>query len=342
MKKNNEGDNAGSLAYNRLDFQISQAMLLAVEWESFEDFTIVMDFYEDVAIFEGAQGKISMFQIKTNEESFSFSHILRQKWFKKLCNHMVTYAHRVKELSLITNCPIKLVNNEIRKDKKTYVTKVLSGDSLQALLENVGNKGAFSKEQLDNVLTHRKTPLGIDNHDKVAEKIFADYLQGRYSSIEIRLANAISATVRDLLSTAQKKENVSTDTAEDLVLQQKGVTKGMINRVIEGAAYVEPLDYDDVEKYAPAAIIEKLRLPYIELLNDRKKNRGAYKNIYYPLKEVVINESFLPGETMWQFCCRCADKCTCNNEQMRVYAHVSPEYYLELLALNIHIVHYKL
>lgn len=342
MKRNNGGDNAGSMAYNRLDFQISQAMLLAVEWEDFEDYTIVMDFYEDVAIFEGAQGKVSLFQIKTNEESFSLSHILSKEWFKKLCEHMVTYAHRVKELSLITNCPIKLENRVIRKDKKTYVTKVLSGDSLQTLLRNVGKKEAFTKEQLDNVLTHRKTPLGIDNHDKVAEKFFADYLQGRYSSIELRLAKVISATVRDLLRTAQKVENVSTDTAEDLVLQQKGVTKGMINRVIEGAAYVEPLDYDDVKKYAPAEIIEKLSLPFIELLNDRKKNRGAYKNIYYPLKEVVINEPFLPGETMWQFCCRCVDKCIRNNEQMQIYAHVSPEYYLELLALNIHIVHYKL
>ena len=79
MKRNNGGDNAGSMAYNRLDFQISQAMLLAVEWEDFEDYTIVMDFYEDVAIFEGAQGKVSLFQIKTNEESFSLSHILSKE-----------------------------------------------------------------------------------------------------------------------------------------------------------------------------------------------------------------------------------------------------------------------
>lgn len=342
MKKKNGAENAGSMAYNRLDFQINQAMLLAVEWESLEDYTIVMDFYEDVAIFEGEQGKISLFQIKTNEESFSLSHILRNDWFKKLCDYIVTYAYRVKELSLITNCPIKLKNNAIRKDKKTYVTKVLSGEALQALLKNVDKNGVFSKEQLDNVLTHRKTPLGIDNHDMVAEKIFADYLQEKYSSIELKLANVISATVRELLRTAQKQENVSTDTAEELVLLQKGVTKDMINRVIEEAAYVEPLDYDDVKKHAPAAIIEKLRLPYIELLNDRKKNRGAYKSIYYPLKEVVINESYLPHETLWQFCCRCVDKCIRNNKQMQIYAHVSPEYYLELLALNIHIVHYKL
>ncbi len=342
MKQKNGAENAGSIAYNRLDFQISQAMLLAVEWEDCEDYTIVMDFYEDIAIFEGIQGNVSLFQIKTSEEPFTLSHILREDWFKKLCKHIKAYGDRVKELSLITNCPIKLKNGTIKKDKKTYITKVLSGDLLQKVLKNIEEEQEIPKQLLDDILTHRKTTLGIDNHDHLSEKFFADFIQRKYSSIELRLANAITTTVRELLRTAQKEESLSIDTEEDYVFQLKGVSKETLNKVIEDAAYVEPLDFDTVEKFTPLEIRDTLYKPYIELLNDRKKNRSSYKNIYFSLKNVVTHELLRPKETVWQFCCRCVNTCICKDEKIRIYSQISPKHYLELLALNIYFVHHKL
>ena len=43
---------AGSLSYNRLDMQISQVLHLAIELYDSLDYLFVLDFYDDIALFD--------------------------------------------------------------------------------------------------------------------------------------------------------------------------------------------------------------------------------------------------------------------------------------------------
>lgn len=77
---------AGSLAYNRLDMQASQALHMAIELFSNLNYLLVLDHYDDITIFDDDKSPrtVSYYQMKTNEESISINTALSEKWLEKL------------------------------------------------------------------------------------------------------------------------------------------------------------------------------------------------------------------------------------------------------------------
>ena len=71
---------SGSLAYNRLDMQISQTLHMAIELYPTLDYLFILDYYDDISIFdhESNPTTVSYYQIKTNEESISISTALSE------------------------------------------------------------------------------------------------------------------------------------------------------------------------------------------------------------------------------------------------------------------------
>ncbi len=66
---------AGSLAYNRLDMQVSQALHMAIELFPNLNYLLVLDHYDDITIFDDDKSpkNVSYYQMKTNEESISIN-----------------------------------------------------------------------------------------------------------------------------------------------------------------------------------------------------------------------------------------------------------------------------
>lgn len=55
MKKTNDiviDSCSGSIAYNRLDMQVSQALHMAIELFDSLDYLLVLDYYDDITLFE--------------------------------------------------------------------------------------------------------------------------------------------------------------------------------------------------------------------------------------------------------------------------------------------------
>lgn len=48
-------ETSGSMAYNRLDMQVSQALCMAIELYDSLDYLFVMDHYDDITIFDISQ-----------------------------------------------------------------------------------------------------------------------------------------------------------------------------------------------------------------------------------------------------------------------------------------------
>lgn len=101
---------AGSLAYNRLDMQASQALHMAIELFPNLNYLLVLDHYDDITIFDDDKSPetVSYYQMKTNEESISINTAISEKWLEKLYKQLERPDWIVKELGLITNCPLKM------------------------------------------------------------------------------------------------------------------------------------------------------------------------------------------------------------------------------------------
>lgn len=101
---------SGSLAYNRLDMQVSQAIHMAVELFDNLDYLLVLDHYDDISIFdsENSPAVVSYYQMKSHEESITISTVIREEWLPKLYQHLSNKEWNVKELGLITPCVLKI------------------------------------------------------------------------------------------------------------------------------------------------------------------------------------------------------------------------------------------
>ena len=78
-KRIKEDTRSGSLAYNRLDMQVSQAIHMAVEMFHNWDYLLVLDHYDDITIFddENSPAVVSYYQMKSHEEVITISTVIR-------------------------------------------------------------------------------------------------------------------------------------------------------------------------------------------------------------------------------------------------------------------------
>ena len=101
---------AGSLAYNRFEMQVSQTLHMAIELYSDLNYLLVLDHYDDITLFDDdvAPETVSYYQMKTSEDSISIDTAISEEWVAKLYEQLSEPEWEVKELGLITNCPLKV------------------------------------------------------------------------------------------------------------------------------------------------------------------------------------------------------------------------------------------
>lgn len=72
----------GSIGYNRLDMQVSQALHMAIELYPNLNYLLIMDHYDDITLFddEAMPKVVSYYQMKTSEETISIDTAISEKW----------------------------------------------------------------------------------------------------------------------------------------------------------------------------------------------------------------------------------------------------------------------
>ena len=170
---------SGSLAYNRLDMQVSQAIHMAVELFDNLDYLLVLDHYDDISIFdsENSPAVVSYYQMKSHEESITISTVIREEWLPKLYQHLSNKEWNVKELGLITPCVLKItasstdgIKGQVFSSEKT---PFLSMDSItQAKIKkDIGTALSISPDTVDlSKFVHIRTTLTIAKHRDIAEQ----------------------------------------------------------------------------------------------------------------------------------------------------------------------------
>lgn len=214
---------SGSMAYNRLDMQVSQTLHMAIELFDNLDYLFVLDYYDDITLFDNDVNPdfVSYYQLKTNEESISINTAIANDWLAKLYTQLENPEWIVKELGLITNCPLKVtvsIKGETGKRKNkinSYVAERTSFSqfnpiTIELIKKDIASKKGIKVEDVDlSKFVHMRTTLSIPKHKEIVEQEMLNFLHAKYPKMTIDSHKTIFNAMIEILTKRQSYELLS-------------------------------------------------------------------------------------------------------------------------------------
>ena len=305
-------EKAGSMAYNRLDMQVSQALYMAIELYDSLDYLFVMDQYDDITIFDISSNPffVSYYQMKTHESSIRIDTVLSHEWLAKLHKHLDKPDWLVKELGLITNCELDIsFKVEDSQGKKRQHTKKLNAERtpfdkfplvvVDRIKNDLAERLDLSSEDVDlSKFVHMRTVLAIANHRDIAEHKVTQFLSDKYSGIKVDTARIIFKSMLTLLSEKQSYERLGDNADFGTVVRKKGVYKKDIKKIIDDTILISMPQASDIlnmAKYFGEEERGKISSAYMQVVADQECQREAYKSVIYKVKEIVTENPYTTG-----------------------------------------------
>lgn len=306
-----EDTKSGSLAYNRLDMQISQAIHMAVELHKNLDYLLVLDHYDDISIFdkEDFPAVVSYYQLKSNEEAIIIDSIVRSKWLPKMYLHLKNESWNVKELGLVTPCVLKVkaskkdgIKEQTLSDEKTSFNK-MDAVTQNKIKQDIGKALSIPTDEVDlSKFVHMRTTLTIAKHRSMAEHDLNDFLHGIYPNITLDVAKTIFNTLVELLSQKQACEGVSKDADFDTVRKNKGVSKNDITRIINSAMMVSIPTFDEIVQWSEYKGAEKeLLCAYLDVIVDFQRKIGIQSDLFRKINDAIKKDPRHNAENMLDY-----------------------------------------
>ena len=299
---------SGSIAYNRLDMQISQVFHLAIELYDTLDYLIVLDHEDDITLYENEARSdvVSYYQMKTKDDSITINTALTEGWIGKLYEHLNKPDAFVQELGLITNCPWKLVKQTVSAERTPF--SAFNADSLTKIKQDIAARMGIPEKQVDlSKLCHMRTTLSIDRHKDIVQTEAMDFLCSKFSQIKGETIKTIVASVFEVLSRKQGYERLSDDAEFHDVKSKKGFTKSMFDRIIRVAIKISIPEFDEVQRVAqiPPDELDKAALAYTRILADSHRNMETFSSAFDMLESIVECTPPNCDEKLWIYTKRC-------------------------------------
>jgi len=322
QKKSTIDTGSGSLAYNRFEMQISQTLHMAIELFDTLNYLLVLDYYDDITLFEDDDNPdtVSYYQMKTNDESISINTAISENWLEKLYAQLERPDWIVKELGLITNCPLKITttykdeNGNNKKKKELFASPRtpftdFNVDTVEKIKNDIAKKRGIKVEDVDlSKFIHMRTTLSIPNHKEVVENEMGNFLYRKYPKISIDSVKTIYATILELMTKRQQYELLPDNAPYEDVRKNKGVARKDFSRIIETAMSISIPPFDEIlsitnlleEKYQAS-------YEYTRIMADSQKKLESFSNVFKRLSIIQENEKSKHGETAWQYANRMCD-----------------------------------
>lgn len=320
-KKIQVNTTAGSLAYNRLDMQISQTLHMAIELFDDLNYLLVLDYYDDITLFDLDKDPmvVSYYQMKTNEQVIQIDTAIKEDWILKLNKQLERPDWIVKELGLITNCPLDISYKYKDEDGKNHKkTEILNADStpfnkfnsitVDKIKNDIAKKIGSSIDAVDlSKFAHLRTTLTIGNHRDIVEKELGDFLYDKYPKIKMDTVKAVYSAMMDLLAKKQGYERLPENTDFEDVKRYKGIVRDDFNRVIDKAIMVSIPEIQELMEFLGQTNInmQTISLPYVTIMSD-SGNRGnaLFPKLFERTLQQVHESEILAMETAWDYCRR--------------------------------------
>lgn len=327
---------AGSRAYNRLDIQISQALHFAIELYDSLDYLLVLDYDDDITLYDDISRSniVSYYQLKTKEDSISISTALTESWISKLYNHLNKPDLIIKELALITNCPVKLTNRSLVTDERTAFLS-FNEQTIHAIKKDISEKHSIPISNVDlSKFYHMRTILTIDSHRDLVEKEASDFLYARFPYIKVETMKTIFASVIGTLCKKQSYEHLPDETCIENLHQKKGFSKDDFARIINYSIRINIPGFDEIENFLiKQADSKDIALAYTRILVDSRKNTKTFLDAFNCLENIINNTPFSTEVILWDYCKHC--KHIFDQDMPKIAFLYSDTLYIEVLTVCI-------
>ncbi len=314
---------AGSIAYNRLDMQVSQTLHMAIELYDSLDYLFILDYYDDITLFEDEFNPevVSYYQMKTNDESISISTAISEDWILKLYKQLERPDWIVKELGLITNCPLKITitlkddegknhrNTSSCMSERTTFSKFNTA-TVEKIREDIAKKLGKSKDDIDlSKFVHMRTTLSILKHKDIVEQEMGEFLHKKYPRITIDSVKAVFGSMLEILTKRQAYELSDDDATYVLVREKKGMAKSDFTRIIEEAMIISIPPFEEVLKITGLPDEKKYEasFEYTQILSDSQTKSESFTNIFVQVRGLYIKHEKHASETILTYVNRLCD-----------------------------------
>ncbi|HIG0358604.1 TPA: dsDNA nuclease domain-containing protein [Clostridium sporogenes] len=315
---------SGSMAYNRFEMQVSQTLHMAIELFDSLDYLLVLDYYDDIALFDNEKKPevVSYYQMKTNEESISISTAISEDWLVKMYVQLEHPEWLVRELGLITNCPLKVtvkINGSDGKNKsqtKTYIAEKtpfskFNPITIDKIKHDIAQKKGISPGDVDlTKFVHIRTTLSIPKHREIVEQELGDFLHKKYPRITMDVVKTIFGAMLDILTKRQQYELLAENALYNEVREKKGITKCDFSRVIEEAIVISIPPFDEIQRVAGLSDDDKYKasFEYTKIMSDSQSKIESFSNIFIKIRKLCSNYRKNSDECVWQYVNRLCDR----------------------------------
>lgn len=294
---------SGSMSYNRFEMQVSQTLHMAIEIFDNLDYLFVLDYYDDITIFdkEDDPETVSYFQMKTNEESISINTAITKDWLVKLYAQLENTDWLVKELGLITNCPLvvsvttKKDNGKNEKERKLFTSEKTSfmefnPVTISKIKEDIAKKKGVDVGSVDlTKFFHIRTTLSIPSHREIVEQEMGDFLHSKYPRITMDSVKAIFGAMMDILTRRQQYELLDDSASFSEVRNKKGVSKGDFERVIEEAMLISIPTFEEISRVLSFQDDDKYKASYeyTLILSDAQTKSETFTSLFTKVRTMM-------------------------------------------------------
>jgi hypothetical protein len=315
---------SGSLSYNRFEMQVSQTLLMAIELFDSLDYLLVLDYYDDITLFENEKKPdvVSYYQMKTNEEAISISTAISEDWFVKMYAQLEHPEWLVKELGLITNCPLKVtvkINDSGGKTKqqtKAYTAEKTSFNNFNSITidkikQDIALKKGIKPEDVDlEKFVHIRTTLSIPKHREIVEQELGDFLHKKYPRITMDVVKTILGAMLDILTKRQQYELLAENAPHNEVREKKGITKDDFSRVIEEAIVISIPPFSEILSVTGLSDDEKYKasFEYTKIMSDSQAKIESFSNLFSKIRKLCGIQQKDSNESVWQYINRLCDQ----------------------------------
>lgn len=295
---------SGSRSFNRLDMQVTQALHMVIELFENVDFLVVMDYYDDISIFDNSEDPkmVSYYQMKTSNDVITINTILKEEWLSKLYQHLNNPKYLIENLGLITNSPIKL-DKQTLKEEQTSFSRI-NQETVEKIKKDISNKMKIQIEDVDlSKFIHLRTTLTIERHRDIVEQELSNFLQKKYPKITVESVKSIFQSVIDMLTKRQEYELVEEKSEFPLVKAKKGTSKEDIDRVIKMTMLLSIPEFSIIEKLINFENDEKFEASYeyTKILSDLQKRDEGFMMLIQKIQNIIRDNPMFKDEEYTEY-----------------------------------------
>ncbi len=301
---------SGSMAFNRLNMQISQTLHMAIEIFDNLDYLFVLDYYDDITLFDSEQNpeSVSYYQMKTKDGNITINTAIKEDWLAKMYAQLENPDWMVKELGLITNCPLTVSVEKVdangKKSKKTEKYdcertpfSAFNSQTIEHIKNDIAKKNEIALEDVDlSKFFHIRTTLSLSKHREIVEQEMGEMLYKKYPKITIDSVKTIYSAMMELLTKKQQYETLSDTPTFEEVRSKKGVSKQDFERIIKEAMGMSIPEFDEIVRLLDVQK-QEISLAYVSLITDFQTKSNAFMPVFRLVQNAVESSERNKGET---------------------------------------------